>query len=195
MHVILLSDDEVIRSLRSSNRRLVEDATKFLLKEHVGMIHDLVRQKGADVTNDVKPLLNYSVAALVKKVQSGEFENKRTKLSTYLYAIARNILNTQLRNRHFETQKLQEQLPLLSFNDLEKTMEEKEKKEKVAAAILKLDKLDQKVLFDYWWKEKSLKEIAKEMGISQDATKQRHHRCIKRLRKLLENELKDWFNS
>jgi DNA-directed RNA polymerase specialized sigma subunit len=49
------------------------------------------------------------------------------------------------------------------------------------------------VLFDYWWEGKSLKEIAEEMGISQDATKQRHHRCILRLRDLLENDLKDWF--
>jgi RNA polymerase sigma factor (sigma-70 family) len=188
-----LTDEEVIRRLRSSNRRLVEDATAFLLEQHEPMIHALVRQKGGDNDEDVNPVLHDAVIALVQKVKSGEFDNGRTKLSTYLYAIARNTLNNQLRKRHFETQKLQEHFPLLSFNDVEKTMEDKEKKEKIAAAILKLDKPCQKVLFDYWWEGKSLKEIADEMGKSQDAVKQRHHRCIQRLRDLLENDLKDWF--
>ncbi len=187
------SDEEVIRCLQSSDKRQVEAATAFLLERHEQMIHGLVRKRGGNVAEDVYPVLHDATAALIQKVQSGEFENGRTKLSTYLYAIARNTLNNRLRKRHFETQQLQEQFPLLSFNDVEKAMEDKEKKEKIAAAILKLDKPCQKVLLDYWWEGKSLKEIAEEMGKSHDATKQRHHRCIQRLRELLKNDLKDWF--
>jgi RNA polymerase sigma factor (sigma-70 family) len=73
-------------------------------------------------------------------------------------------------------------------------MESEENRKKMRDAILRLDKPCQKVLFDYWWEGKSLKEIAEELGKSHDAAKQKHHRCLEQLRKLLGDDPATWFD-
>jgi RNA polymerase sigma factor (sigma-70 family) len=168
---------------------------EHLCQRYQGMVVQIICRLGGDTEEDTAFILNDSLLVLLEKINDGTYQPDKSSLSTYFYAIAEKQMLNRLRKRKRRQQNWGDAPPLsLNLNDVEDKMNSKEAKEKVAAAILQLDESCQQVLKKYWLEDKSMKEIADEMGFSVDVAKQRNHRCMNRLRDLLKTDFEDWFN-
>lgn len=194
----LFTDEDILRGLLSGNRQEEEAASRYLHQLYRGMVIKLVQVSGGNAGDDVEDVLDTAIAVLVQHVRNGTYQSEKSGLQTYFYGIARNTQHNRLRERRSRKEIYVEELPqdqsLLTLNDVEKRMNTKDAHEKVAAAIQELDPICQQVLIQYWLEEKSMRGIAKGIGMSEDAVKQRNRRCMKKLRGLLKNDFENWFN-
>ena len=187
-----LTDTEIVDYLKSGNQRRVNALTAQLLIQWRGIVVNLVMQYQGDLSLDVAPVLDLALAHFIRNVQSDIYQLNRSAATTYFHSIVRHNLLNRLRRdrawhaRHGNLDELSDLSPSTD-EDTNRLLESEENRKKILGAILKLDKSCQKVLRDYWWGNKSLKEIAESLDSSWDATKQKHHRCLAQLRKLLDN--------
>lgn len=195
-----LPDDEIIRRLRSDDEKIVNATLEYLRRKHEVSVEKLIQKLGGDPGENLGIVLDDTLLAVLRHARSGNFDPAKASLKTWFLAIAKNTerkrLNQRKRLRLHESQPAvppSTDAPLLRLPPADRAMEEEEKRKRVAAAIQKLDEPCRKMLIEHWWEDKPLKDIAGETGKSDDATKQRHHRCLKKLRELLENDLEDWF--
>lgn len=194
----LHSDEDILRELLSGDRQRGEAVSRYLHQQYRGLVANLVQTGGGNINEDVDDVLDTAATALVLHVRNGTYQPGKAGLSTYFYGIARNTLRNRMRERNARKEllmgELPAELPALTLNDVEKRLNSKEVGEKVAAAIRQLDDTCQQVLMQYWLEGKSMREIAEALEKSEDAVKQRNHRCMKQLREILKYDFENWFN-
>lgn len=188
-----LTDEELVQQIRNGSKTELDSIVRYLHQRFQGLVAQIVGRFGGDLEDDTAYVLNDSLLVLIKKIHDGSYEEGRSSLSTYFYSIAEKQLLNRLRKKQRQARSRKLPAPLLILNDVEEKTNSKEVKEKIAAAFKQLDEPCQQVLRKFWIEDKSMKEISEEMDISVDAAKQRNHRCMKKLRDLLENDFKDWF--
>ncbi|MCE7924099.1 MAG: sigma-70 family RNA polymerase sigma factor [Haliscomenobacteraceae bacterium CHB4] len=193
------TDEDIIRRLQSGDARRVEETTAYLLGQYRGMVVKLAHRLSEGVEPEVDTILDEALSIVVQHVRNGKYKpEKGAALSTYFHAIATNILSNILRRRRYNKElpvsEFPPERPLLTLPEAEKMMNSADARKKVAAAIQRLDPVCRQVLTGLYWEDQSMREIAHELNKSEDVAKQRHHRCLKRLRELLDNDFKNWFN-
>ena len=109
---------------------------------------------------------------------SGDLQ--RDNLNGYVYTIVKNKCYQYTEQKKKNIVEIKEFLPEMieeeSNNDL-LTM--------LNAAFNRLGEQCKKLLSGFYWEDKDHKEMAQEMGISEDASRQRKRECMKKLRGLV----------
>ena len=111
-----------------------------------------------------------------------EYDQRRAKISTWIYTIARNEVIDFYRT-HKEHEEVPEELRF--EGEIEEEYLTKETLAELARALLMLDQLERDVVVLHYYEGLTFRQIAKDMAISYDRTKHAHYRALKKLRGLI----------
>ncbi|MFW6139877.1 MAG: RNA polymerase sigma factor [Acidobacteriota bacterium] len=128
-----------------------------------------------DIVNEI--MLN-----TMEKIKSGEFKGD-SSVGTFIYTITRRRIVDYIRRKNKKVHKyIPEPDP---FPDPHEQIESRERAEKLAKKLEELKPKYKKILYLYYYKDLSRKEVAKRLGISPRKVSERVHYAQKLLRDLL----------
>ena len=182
--MFFLNDDAKILDLMKNGD---DDALVMIYQQNRKAIVSLVIKNNGS-SDDAEDVLQDSVIILWERVQSGRFEYT-AKLSTFLFAIAKNVWSRKRVRRQRETP-TEFQSDILDSGDTSQLdlMVESERSQTVASALEKLGDPCKTLLLLYYWEEKSQEDIAAQMGFANAATvKSKKYTCKKMLEKILKD--------
>lgn len=182
-------DHILIEEIRTGEPRHFNAAIHQLYEQNRARVAKIVRI-GGGTEEDVQMILNDAVLVLLRKVQTGDFDPGRAKLSTLLFTIAKFKWLDELKRRYSTNEsqvKLNEGVarpqPNLE-NPIESGIFSQEERQKIRHALQQLDPGCRKLFELKYLQGISLRVLAENFGISEDAMKQRHRRCKQRLKRI-----------
>ena len=186
------SDEDIILKIKRGTSKDEHEVVAFLMQSYRGLVHSIVLRPGLGSSEDAQDILNDAISDLLNQVRSETFELHNTRLSTFFYALAKNRWLNVLRKRS-------RQLIFTNVEESElnngKESEEAltgliadEQKNAVHKALRKLENPCFTILYNYWIKDMKLRDIAVELGVTEEAVKKRHERCRKKLKALLRQD-------
>ena len=166
---IRAGDEKALTTLYRDNNRAVATFT--------------LRNSGT--LEDANDLLQEAVVILWEKVHGGTFE-QTAKLSTFIFAIVRNLWLRRLARRKREVpQDMQADIQAVVSSPLDDLIES-ENAEAVKNALERLGNPCRQLLLLYYWQELSMEAIAQQMGFAgADTVKSKKYQCKKALERLL----------
>lgn len=175
-----MTDQEIYNGIARKDNKTFQ----LLYNEHIGMIINLV-QKNSGSKDDARDLFQEGLIALWTNIKNEKFQlNKNIKISSYLYALCRNIWISKLRKAKYTK-------PIDELNNIEgqtegiEEMEEQYNKiNQLTNYLEKLNNSCQQLLKLFYYKKNSLKEIALKMNFTEKTAKNNKYRCMKNLREL-----------
>ena len=181
------SDDEIIRLILSNNKADREKAATYLITHYAAAIHAMV----LNMTNgylDSGIIVTDTVQDLIKAVRKGNYDPGKGTLEKYSLGICKLKILAAVRRRKERPEVYTNQLEEVRASSSEKEdspdqlMFNKELRAAMKEALKKLDPDCRELIERYWYKGEQLKDIAKDLGISEAAIKKRHERCRKKLK-------------
>ena len=139
----------------------------------------------------VEDVVNDSFIVIIQNLRLGKIR-KLEALSSYIYGVTKNICKNA--NRAYRSKKTQSIENLLSFekpnieSSIQKQIENKEMQLALRDCIDDLDRVDNNIVFDSFFENKSNKTIAENLGITQDLVAVRKLRALKKLKECLKNK-------
>lgn len=135
-----------------------------------------------------KDIMQESMIALYENVRAGRFKGA-SKLSTYLYGIARLLWLNRLKRARLETQKLEQIQAEVAIEALPNWMLEGESKAAIQRLLSTLGQACQKVLVDNIYFGYDMRAIARRMNFSNEqVARNKKHRCLKKLKQLIQEQ-------
>lgn len=119
--------------------------------------------------------------------------DENTEVKLYLVGITKNLIKKKYREYHadFENIKLYENDIICNFN-IEELAENKEKSEIIADSLKSMKEIDRDIFIMFYYYQKKIKEIAKELQISETKVKVILHRMRKWIKKNLKERGYDY---
>ncbi|MCB0560851.1 MAG: sigma-70 family RNA polymerase sigma factor [Lewinellaceae bacterium] len=182
------TDKELVDMLCSEDEKGQRTALLYMEKHWKPLAYDIVINQGNGRREYAEGLYDEAVSDLVLLVRNGTFIQKKSKLSTFFYGILKNKWRKFFRDVLGKQQKEKEaygKLPNAWLVSVEEQLIERERVKATADAIAQLDKGCRQLILDFWFKEKSIREISEELAVSDSAVKKRHERCKDKLREVL----------
>ena len=180
----LNSDDRLLDMMKKGD----EEALVMLYKANKRMVSSyLLRNSGNE--NDAQDMLQEAVIVLWERVRSGRFEHS-AKLSTFIYATVQNMWRRRLikMKREIPSDVNDDVLNSYVQSTLDDLIEE-EQSRNIAAALVKMGEPCRTLLILFYWEEKSMEQIAKELKFANaDTVKSKKYQCKKALESILRDE-------
>ena len=175
-----MKDKKEIESYIKNNKidldKLVDDYTPYLRKVIQNMVNNNLSEE------DKEEIILDTFFVLWKRFE----ENDNIKsLSSYMSGIARNLVREKLKSLKY-TIDIEQCDNLIEFSKLDIYSEEREEVNEIQDKIKDLKEIDIKIVNMFYYSEKSIKDIAKELNISEVNVKTKLHR----IRKKIKQELK-----
>lgn len=174
------SDEALLKDLRNG----ASQAFETLYRQYYRMVVKQVADAG-EAGAYAEDLFQEVLVVLVRKVRDPEFR-LNAKLSTFLFAVARNLLLKKA-GKKFETSVIDSTLIRLGGHQLPEDptdIKTREEQLNVVAGYLELLEEDcHEVLMLSFYEKRPQAEIAGIMGYSESFVKVKKHRCLEYLRK------------
>jgi len=167
-------DDSVLEELFDKNRRSVASL--------------VIRNNGTE--DDVEDILQESLIVLWERIRKGTFEYQ-AKLSTFIYATAKNIWLRKLARQRREFTSTIETFDIPNGDSTPyEEMEENERVLAVEHAMEEIGNPCRDILLLYYWEEQTMEAIAVKLGFANaDTVKSKKYQCKKALEKLVKKAL------
>lgn len=138
-------------------------------------------------TDDAKDLFQEVLVVFLKKLRDPNFE-LTAGISTYIYAINRNLWLKHLRKHHKKPVDLildepEQYVPLAHEDELEEKMVLEAKHEHISQVLATIPKECQQLLISFYFKKMPLKVIAQAMNYSDGFVKVKKKRCMDSFKK------------
>ena len=181
----LNDDSKFLDALRNGD----EEALVELFHRNRRPITSLVtRNQGT--ADDAEDILQEAVVVLWERVRAGTFEYQ-AKLSTFLYATAKNIWFRRLARQRRELPSIDEAFDAATIDP--DPLEELEENERILAVQKAMEKIGnpcRDLLLLFYWEERSMEEIALALGFANaDTVKSKKYQCKKTLEHFVRNML------
>jgi len=166
-----MGDKEILELFKSKN---LKKGVKAVYTSYPSIRKLVLENSGSK--EDAEDLFQEVVLVLMEKTQMSDFQ-LTSALSSYLYAIARNLWLKELRKR--------KKMISESFNDLEEeeneSSQEEAKRKGAMEAILKLGHKCQQLLILFYYKRYPFDRIAKLLDFRNDkVAKNQKYRCLEK---------------
>ncbi len=184
----LLEDKILIKQLGSLDTMKVNEASAHLYTKHYNYISKFVCDNSGSVydAEDVwqETMLAFRQQLTTQKITAEKLE---CKLTTYLYAIGRNIWLKALRQKKRTTSITLEHQALPSKQkEMLSVLVDKERKNLIKSLIDQLDADSKEVLVYFYFRRWSMESIASEMGYaSEQVAKNKLCKARKKLKQLV----------
>ena len=181
----LNNDSKLLDAIRNGD----EEALVELFRQNRRPITSLVtRNQGSE--DDAEDVLQEAMVVLWERVRSRSFEYQ-AKLSTFIYATAKNIWFRRLARHRRELHATEEALDVAT--DDASPLEELEENERVLAVQKAMEQMGnpcRDLLLLFYWEERSMEEIAVKLGFANaDTVKSKKYQCKKSLEHLVRTML------
>jgi len=170
LDLIRKGDEKALVLLYESNRKMI---ATFIARNNG--THD-----------DYEDMLQEALVILWERVRAGKFEYS-SKLSTFLFGIVKNIWLRRLAKakREIPTDLQSDDHPDSADSALD-ILIENEESASVRNALGKIDEQCRKLLLLFYWEERSMDEIAEQMGFANAETvKSKKYQCKKSLERII----------
>jgi RNA polymerase sigma-70 factor, ECF subfamily len=152
-----------------------------IVAEYRPLVSFRVRKSISFYTPDWEDIVNEIMVNVIEKLKKGEFRGD-SSIGTFIFTITSRRIIDHIRKKTKVLKHAPESDPFLSPFE---HVENKEKAEIIAEAIEKLKPKYKEVLYLYYYKELSRKEVADTLGISPRRVSERVNYAQKLLQKLL----------
>jgi RNA polymerase sigma factor (sigma-70 family) len=181
----LNEDSKLLDALRNSDDSALEE----LFHRNRRPIASLVtRNHGTE--DDVEDVLQEALVVLWERIRKGSYEYQ-AKLSTFIYATAKNIWLRKLARQRRELPADGETFEIPDTNST--PLEELEENERIIAVQQAMEKIGnpcRDILLLYYWEEQSMDDIAVKLGFANaDTVKSKKYQCKKALEKFVKKAL------
>jgi len=167
-------DESPLEQLFHQNRRPV---ASLVIKNH-------------GTQDDAEDVLQEALVVLWERIRSGTFVHQ-AKLSTFIYATARNIWLRRLSRQRREFPATDDIVDTIS--DDSNPLDELEENEQIVAVRRAMEQLGnpcRDLLLLYYWEERSMEEIAVKLGFANaDTAKSKKYQCKKSLESIVKRLL------
>lgn len=165
----------------SKNNRLDIDK---VVEEYYGYIYMIVKNiKSAGVLEeDVEEIISDVFLALWKNCAN---LTEETKVKPYLTGIAKNVLKNKYRKTKMDFSLSDYEEQLIAPHTLEVISEEREQNEMIKDALKMLKTEEYQIFMAFYYENKKIKEIAKNLEVSESKVKVILHRVRKELKSKL----------
>ena len=174
---------------------------KFLLQNHDlawASIHKIlysrcygwIRKKGISDSEHINILFNESIERFYEKLINGKQQfNNAANLKSYFFRILElrileyyreNKRHAHLELDNYETRKIPFE------QDVIYNITNKEESKKIQVAIRRLSEIERAIIVGYYYENTNLKDIADELGKSEENIRVLKHRSLKKLMKVLQ---------
>lgn len=159
----------------------------FMYEKYQAQILRMV-EKNSGNADDALDLFQDGMIALWTNIQGGTFQLKpNARISTYLFALCRNIWISKLRKR--KAIHAIGQVPDLEGTDEVEQMEEQYQRiQTLEKHLSQLGEACKQLLHLFYHQKASLKEIALELKLTEKTAKNNKYRCMQRLRSIYQIE-------
>lgn len=153
-----------------------------LVKEYSGYVYTIIKNMmNQNISNeDIEEIIADTFFILWKNQSNLEDE---TKVSAYLAGIVKNLLKEKIRKIKFNDNILDYENVLISKENLVEIFEEKQEIEAIEKSLLNMSEEENRIFRLYYYSGKKIKEIAKELGITEFKVKTKLHRIRKKIKK------------
>jgi RNA polymerase sigma factor (sigma-70 family) len=181
----LNNDSKLLDALRNGNDQVL---TELFQKNRRPITSLVLRNHGTE--DDAEDILQEALIVLWEKVRSGSFEY-RAKLSTYIYATAKNLWFRRLAQRRHEVPGTNDNFETAAEDATPvELLEETERITAVQETMEKIGNPCRDILLLYYWEERSMEEIAVKLGFANaDTVKSKKYQCKKMLEQLVKKML------
>jgi RNA polymerase sigma factor (sigma-70 family) len=182
-----MTQNELIAKIQSGG----QTELAMIYEEHRNEFLHWVRREYRCSEDDSKDIYQLTILAFYENIRCGKLENLVSSVKTYLFAIGKNIVRDTMRKSARNTPIDQERwLNEYLMDEPDETISERVYK----SAQIALEKLGQpcrRLVELFYYERKSMDEIASTLGYKNTETaKNQKCKCMKRLRKLCEEELR-----
>lgn len=186
------TDQEIVSMLKSSSKRVEDEALMFLYNQHYRTIQKYVKaNSGSDA--DVDDLFQDAVFIFYEQIRKNTF-TLNCGIGTYLFSIGKNLWIKKLRKRGrmvalSEAEKL--------HTTVENSLDQLIKDEQIQQIANYLDRMGsgcKEILKYYYYDRLKMKEITRIMNFkNEQVAKNKKSRCMRKLKTLLikQKNLKD----
>jgi len=182
-------DQDRIQDLRNGNYSALDEFYLLNRQEFMKWAEKLFGMdaaKAMDIYQD-------AIIILYENIKRGKLSQLNSSLKTYLYGIGKNLILSKMAREKAEKKRWQEIYPSEETEEI--TLYSDVREESLDAIKLCLEDLsnrNQAILKLYYYHHLPLKMIAEQLGYENvDVVKNQKVRCIKYLKKLVENRLND----
>lgn len=184
------SDQEILEKIREKD----ENTILYLRKEYLPMIrYMLLNYRYSDGVrtikgslNDTDDILHDALYVVIKKILSGDFK-LTSKLSTYFYAVSKNLLKVKLRKELLEMNyKDYNEDYKYSGDNTDFLYDKNLQKNAFEHYFQTLSKVCREIL-NLYWLEYSVTEISDKLGNTKNYIMKRKYECQNKLIKLIKN--------
>lgn len=180
----LVSDRRLIERIEKNDRAVLGD----LFVKYEKLIYSQIQSHGGSL-DDAKDILQECIIVLWQNVTKGNFE-LRSKLSTYMVAVAKNKWMVELRKR----KRIVDDDPPDDLRDdnllVIDQMVEDEELGRVKFALDKIQPICKQILMLFYFEERSMEDIAKMLHFSNmNVAKSKKYQCKKALQQVILQQL------
>lgn len=173
-------DAKILDLVRKGDERglvmLLEDARTMVISY-------IVRNSGT--ADDGEEMLQEALVIFWERVRKGAFAYE-SKLTTFVFGVVKNLWSRRLARSRREPPGLDDLDPPGEGTSPLENMIEDEQADLVHAALKKIGEQCRKILLMFYWEEKSMEEIAEELGFANtDTAKSKKYQCKKNLQQQL----------
>jgi len=182
---IFLSDKEIIRRIQANDRMILGEL--FVANERT--INTYIRKNGGG-DSDAQDVLQEAIIVLWQNINAGKFELS-AKISTYLFAIAKNKWMAESRRRKkYDHNVLHIEQKSNNDNSLNDIIDD-EQATMLADALEHLESPCKELLLMFYFEERKMAEIAKLLNFANsDVAKAKKYQCKKALERILKDKIK-----
>ena len=166
-----MEENEALKRLQRGD----EAALEWVVDRYAAYVHSIVSGiLGSTDVQDVESEVFYTLWCKARSIRKG-------KLKSYLAGVTRNKAMEALRKSGREVH-LEEDVLLLSPENVQKTLEGRERDALVRRAVLQMQPLDREIFLRHYFYCQPVKSIAQQMGFTESTVKTRLHRGRARLK-------------
>lgn len=180
---INISGEELLDGIRSADSAIL----KRLYSDNYPVIRKLVLTNSGS-EDDVKDILQQGIIVLYEKSVAPEFKLS-CSVTTFLYAVCKNILLKQLRGKHHTVELKETHSESFTVEgDFEANMELTERQELLYRLLEQAGEACRELLELYYFQKMKLEAIAEKMNYTNmESAKTQKYKCLKKLRAAAKN--------
>lgn len=174
-----VTDQELFEGISRKDNR----AFQHLYDEYHVRIQAMVRQNNGN-DDDAMDIFQEGLVALWTNIQTGRFQvQESARISTYLYALCRNIWISRLRKKR-DLSVLDDHTEVADTDQADDQIETYEQTQAIRGLLQQLSDSCRQLLDLFYYRQSSLAVIAEQLGITEKTAKNNKYRCMQRLRML-----------
>ncbi|MBO5095557.1 MAG: sigma-70 family RNA polymerase sigma factor [Bacilli bacterium] len=158
----------------------------YLINEYYSYIYIIVKNSVSIIITDedIEEIISDVFLALWKNHSNLK---KSTPIKQYLTGIAKNIIKNKYRSTKLNYSISDYEEQLISKESLESLAEEKEQNKIIIDTLKNMKEDEYKIFMMFYYKSKKIKDIAKDLKISESNVKVKLHRIRKAVKENLKN--------